>query len=58
MPRMIAMATVDEQRLEAFLDGLTLGRLERQRYETDFPTVPSPEDEYVTGWPYRDEDDA
>ena len=55
---MVAMATLDEQRLEAFLDGLTLGRLERQRYELDFPQVPSPEDERLIDWPYRDEDDS
>ena len=51
------MPTVDEQRLEAFLDGLTLGRLERARYELDFPRVSSPDDEYATGWPYSDEDE-
>ena len=51
------MATLDEQRLEAFLDGLTLGRLERQRAETDFPRVPSPDDEWLDEWPYRDEDE-
>lgn len=54
---MVLMATVDEQRLEAFLDGLTLGRLERQRYELDFPRIPSPDDELID-WPYRDEDGA
>ncbi len=35
----IAMASLDEARLEAFLDGLTLGRLERQRREEDFPEL-------------------
>ena len=53
----LMMPTVDEQRLEAFLDGLTLGRLERARYEADFPVAPSPDDEYATGWPYSDEDE-
>ena len=46
-----------EMRLAAFMDGLTLGRLERARYEADFPVAPSPDDEYATGWPYSDEDE-
>ena len=53
------MAPPDNRALvEAFLDGLTLGRLERQRDETDFPRAPLPTDEYTDGWPYPDEDDA
>mgnify|MGYP001591751782 CR=1 FL=1 len=56
---MLTMSPTDERALvEAFLDGLMLGRLERQRDETDFPRVPSPTDEYSTGWPYSDTDDA
>ena len=51
------MPTIDEQRLEAFLDGLTLGRLERERYELDFPVAPSPSDEQLIDWPYSDEDE-
>ena len=48
---------IGEARTEAFLDGLTLGRLERQRKEADFPVAPSPSDEHIDGWPYPDEDD-
>ena len=49
---------LDDMLTEAFLDGLDLGRMERLRYSDDFPSVQSPSDEYSTGWPYSDEDDA
>ena len=44
----------DEERVEAFLDGLTLGRLERQRRLYDFPVAVSPDDEYLDE--YQDDD--
>ena len=43
--------------IEAFLDGLDLGRLEWQRKQYDFPVVQSPHDEQSSGWPYSDEDE-
>ena len=43
----------DEQRVEAFLDGLTLGRLERQRRQDDFPEL---DDDLLADWPYKDDD--
>ncbi len=50
----------DDVLTEVFLDGLTLGRMERLRRLDDFPVVCSPTDEYMLtdGWPYSDEDDA
>ena len=53
---MIAMATLDEARLEAFLDGLTLGRLERQRREEDFPEL-TPELLSMLDGLYQNEDE-
>ena len=52
----MAIHTLDEQIIEAFLDGLDLGRMERMRRASDFPRVPTPQDEYNDGWPYQDED--
>ena len=43
--------------VDLYLDSLDLSRLERARLELDFPSVPSPDDEYTTGWPYPDEDE-
>ena len=50
--------SLDEHNVQAFLDGLELGRLEGMRLAYDFPTIYSPGDEHVDGWPYPDEDDA
>ena len=48
---MASQRTLDEIRIEAFLDGLNLGRLEGLRRTYDFPKhVPSPDEEYVE-WP-------
>ena len=57
MPTRTARPSTD-MLTEAFLDGLDLGRMERLRYSDDFPTVPSPYDEYTSGWPYSDEDEG
>ncbi len=46
---------VTDMLIEAFLDGLDLGRLEWQREQYDFPhglTVPTDD-----SWPYSDEDE-
>ena len=47
---------LDEARTTAFLDGLTLGRLERQRREEDFPEL-TPELLSMLDGLYPDEDE-